>query len=128
MTQHATGYFSGHENPGVAAIVLLLDGWLRALNDGTVGLRLPGDDIDPLWTEEYLAAMVADIDRTVDRELPRDFSRKAGVTKGPEFKRLAYPQQIALAQQLRDVVEQYRTELVSTEATMITEVSEVPQG
>jgi len=65
-------YPSGHSNPGVAAIIFLLDDWLNAMESGTAELRLPDPEYRraggrPLWTEEELDTIIRDIDAEIDQ-------------------------------------------------------------
>lgn len=64
---------SGHDNPGVATIIFLLDDWLNALEEGTAALRWldpayrrPG--ARPPWTEAQLDELIRDLDGEVERE------------------------------------------------------------
>jgi hypothetical protein len=109
-------YPSGHENPGVAAMIFLLDDWLSAIEAGTVHLRMPDPNYQrpacrPVWTEEELDALMRDIDAEIDQEVNRAPGTSVGAKAGPDFKRLATPQRLALAQQLETLMEQHTDSL-----------------
>lgn len=106
-------YASGHENPGVAAAIYLLDDWLNAIEDGTVHFRMP--DLNyvrpggkPWWTEEELDTLIRDIDVEVDQEVARAPGTSVGAKAGPGYRRLALPQRLALAQQLESLLERHK--------------------
>ena len=91
------------KNPGVAAVILLLDGWLQAMESGTAHLRLPDPsyiraDGKPLWTVEQLDTLIRDLDAEIDQEVTRLPGTSVGAQAGPGFWRLALPQRLALAQ------------------------------
>lgn len=109
-------YPSGHQNPGVAAIIFLLDDWLNALEEGVGGFRLPDPNYQrpdgrPPWTEEELDELIRDLDHEVDCEVNRAPGTSVGARAGPGFCRLALPQRLALAQQLEQQLEGYAAEL-----------------
>lgn len=109
-------YPSGHENPGVAAVIFLLDDWLNAMKQGTAHLRFPDPNYVrprglPKWTEEELDTLIRDIDYEVDQEVNRAPGTSVGARAGPGFYRLAVPQRLALAQQLEAVLEQHEDDL-----------------
>ncbi len=106
-------YPSGHSNPGVAAIIFLLDDWLNAMESGTAELRLPDPEYRraggrPLWTEEELDTIIRDIDAEIDQEVSRAPGTSVGAKAGPGFSRLALPQRLALVQQLETLLEGYQ--------------------
>ena len=109
-------YPSGHQNPGVAAVIFLLDDWLNAMEAGTANLRLPdvnyvrGNGQAP-WSEEELDRLMRDIDAEVDQEVARLPGTSVGAQAGPGFSRLAVPQRLALAQQLEAVLEKHNLDL-----------------
>lgn len=109
-------YPSGHENPGVAAVIFLLDDWLQAIENGTAHLRMPDPNYvrpggKPVWTEEELDALIRDIDAEVDQEVQRAPGTSVGARAGPGFVRLAVSQRLALAQQLEMLLEQHQDSL-----------------
>ena len=104
-------YPSGHENPGVAAVIFLLDDWLQAMENGTVHLRMPDPNFvrsggQPMWTEDELDTLIRDIDAEIDQEVTRAPGTSVGAKAGPSFHRLPLPQRLALAQQLEAMIEQ----------------------
>lgn len=109
-------YPSGHTNPGVAAVMFLLDDWALAMDAGTAHLRRPDPDYvrpegkEP-WTEDELDRMMRAIDAEIDQEVNRAPGTSVGAKAGPEFHRLAVPQRLALAQQLADTIAQHRDAL-----------------
>ena len=109
-------YPPGHENPGVAAIILLLDGWLQAMDSGTAHLRLPDPsyvrpDGKPMWTVDQLDTLIRDLDAEIDQEVTRLPGTSVGAQAGPGFSRLALPQRLALAQHLDAALEQHEETL-----------------
>lgn len=88
--------------PFVRAVRALLQDWYVAMEDGTVGGRMP----DPLYpveiTAESVEKVIAHIDERFAFELQAwAHQESAGsYTIGPEFHRLAPPQRLALCQQL----------------------------
>lgn len=113
-------YPSGHENPGVAAMIFLLDDWLQAIENGTAHLRMP--DLNyarpsgrPVWTEEELDTLIRDIDAEIDQEVTRAPGTSVGAKAGPGFYRLALPQRLALAQHLETTLEQHQETLTGLE-------------
>ena len=103
-------YPSGHENPGVAAIIFLLDDWLQAMENGTAHLRLPDPTYvrpngKPAWTQDDLDTLIRDLDAEIDQEVTRLPGTSVGAQAGPGFSRLALPQRLALAQHLETVLE-----------------------
>lgn len=114
-SQRIPMYPSGHKNPGVAAIIFLLDDWLNALEEGVAGFHLPDPnhqrpDGRPPWTEEELDDLIRDLDYEVDREVSRAPGTSVGARAGPAFCRLAVPQRLALAQQLEQLLEGHAAE------------------
>lgn len=106
-------YPSGHENPGVAAVIYLLDDWLLAIEQGTVHLRQPDPNYvrpagKPLWTEDELDTLICDIDYEVDQEVNRAPGTSVGARAGPGFKRLETPQRLALVQQLDALLKEHQ--------------------
>lgn len=106
-------YPSGHEDPGVAAVIFLLDDWLQAMENGTAHLRMPDPNYvrpggKPAWTEEELDTLIHDIDAEVDQEVHRAPGTTVGAKAGPGFARLMVPQRLALAQQLEMMLEQHQ--------------------
>ena len=106
-------YPPGHANPGVAAVISLLDDWLFAIEDGTVYLRQPDHNYvrcsgKPLWTEEELDKLIRDIDAEIDIEVTRAPGTAVGAKAGPGFHRLAVPQRLALVQALDMTLDKYR--------------------
>ena len=101
--QHPT-YPSGHSDPKIAAVMDVLQRWFVALEDGTAQLWVPDDrprrNGKPLWTEEELDALIAGIDRLIDREIHRTPGTVVHADAGADFWRLAPAQRLALAQEL----------------------------
>ena len=109
-------YPPGHENPGVAAVILLLDDWLQAMENGTAHLRLPDPDYvrpndKPVWTVEQLDTLIRDLDAEIDQEVTRLPGTSVGAQAGPGFSRLALLQRLALAQHLEATMEQHQETL-----------------
>ena len=109
-------YPSGHDNPGVEALIFILEDWTVALEQGGAIHRLP----DPAyvrpsgkapWTEEELDTIVRNIDAEIGREVTTTPGTSVGAQAGPELHRLAYPQRRALAQQLEQTIEAHRESL-----------------
>lgn len=106
-------YPSGHENPGVAAVIFLLDDWLQAMENRTAHLRMPDShyvrpDGKPAWTEEELDTLIRDIDAEIDQEVQRAPGTSVGAKAGPGFVRLAVPQRLALAQHVELILEEHK--------------------
>lgn len=99
-------YPSGHRDAKVEAVVDLLTDWFNAIEAGTAQFRLPSPTYQrrggkPPWTERELEALIEAIDKDIERELGWASANTAmGCKAGPEFRRLALPQRLALAQQL----------------------------
>lgn len=108
-------YPSGHDNQGVAAVILCLEEWLLALEDGTAIHRLPELEYPKTWTEEQLAELMRSIDKEIDQEVARTPGTTVGAKAGPEFVRLEPLQRLALAQQLHQLCEQYKDVLGPTD-------------
>lgn len=109
-------YPSGHENPGVAAIILLLDDWHLAQEDGTVINRMPDPSYvrpngQELWSEEKLDALMNSIDKRIAEEVTRLPGTSEGATATTDFISLPFVQKLALAQQLEALSVQYDAEL-----------------
>lgn len=109
-------YPSGHENPGVAAVIFLLHDWLQAMENGSADLRLPDPNyVRPsakaMWTEQGLDTLIRDIDAEIDQEVTRLPGTSVGAKAGPGFHRLAFPQRFALAQQLETLLERHQDSL-----------------
>lgn len=121
------GYPSGHENAGVAAVILLLEEWVYALDNGTVNFWMP----DPayvrphgqeLWTEDQLDTLIRNIDAEIDQEVTRQPGTSVGAKAGPGFHRLALVQRLALAQALELTIGVHREAL----APYFPQVSDAP--
>lgn len=113
-------YPSGHENPGVAAVIFLLDDWLQAIENGTVHLRMPDHNYvrpngRPTWTEEELDTLIRDLDAEIDQEVNRAPGTSVGAKAGPGFYRLALPQRLALAQHLEAMLAEHEDTLKGLE-------------
>ena len=90
------------------AVHAVLRDWFTALEQGRAHLRQP-DLSGQMWTEEELDLLVrVDIDLYVEQQ--RNWSKiNLGIDAdaGPGFARLAYPQRLALAQELAAVYVRY---------------------
>ena len=120
-------YSSGHVNPGVAAVVFLLDDWLQAMENGTVQVRYPDPNYVrsnglPGWTEDALDTLIRDLDAEIDQEVPRAPGTSVGAVAGAGFHRLALPQRLALAQQLETIMDEHEDSLAVLEPSPATAV------
>jgi len=111
-------YPSGHNNPGVEAVMFCLERWLLALEDGSHVHRLPDFSYQrsrgrAQWTEEELDRLVRDIDAEIDQEVPRlpGTQAKVRAKAGSGFHRLAVPQRLALAQELDRLIAEHADDL-----------------
>lgn len=100
-------YPSGHENPGVAAVIFYLEEWLVAMENGVAHLRQPDPAYPRQYTEEELDTLVRDIDAEIDQEVVRAPGNAVGAKAGPKYVRLALPQRLAMAQGLHALCSQY---------------------
>ncbi len=105
-------YPSGHANEGVHAVMMLLEDWFLAMEDGTAMFRQPDPNYErsggrPTWTEEELDKLMRDIDAEIDQEVGRAPGTSTGSKLGSGFTRLQLPQRLALAQQLDALVAQH---------------------
>ena len=105
-------YPSGHSNPGVQAIIYLLNDWTDAIENDSYLMRMP--DLDYVrpdqkewWTEEQLDKLIRSIDAEIDMEVPRAPGTSTGSKAGPGLFRLPLAQRLALAQQLEILLVKY---------------------
>lgn len=119
-------YPSGHTNPGVHALTMLLEDWFQAMDDGRALLRQPDPGYQrsrgrPQWTEEELDRLVRDIDAEIDQEVNRAPGTSTGSKLGAGFTRLPLPQRLALAQQLDALLQEHEAVLpIETSAPVAT--------
>ena len=84
----------------------VLRAWADAIEGGYAEMRYP-DSKGRTWTEEQLEAFLAELDTYVGAQMGwannQDTRRKGGPAfdAGPGYLRLAYPQRLALAQELQ---------------------------
>lgn len=105
-------YAKGHDNPAVASIINLLEAWHNELDNGDVTKYLPDPEYAKKWTEEHIDRIINGIDEEMDKEVKSTPGRYVEAKAGPDFKRLAYPQKLALVQQLDAIIEEHRTGLL----------------
>lgn len=95
--------------PMVRAVHEVLREWFLAIEGGRAHLRQP-DLSGRIWTEATLDVLVReDIDAYVAQQ--RFWSKenlKIDADAGPGFERLAYPQRLALAQELAEIFSHYQ--------------------
>lgn len=90
------------------AITAVLVDWWEALEDGSVTHRFPAAHYEKTWTEEELAALFKNLDVYCGNQ--RDWLRSSqGIhtDADPGLSRLAYVQQIALAQELHRILKEH---------------------
>lgn len=126
-------YPSGHDNPGVAAVILLLNEWVYAMDNGTVEFWVPHSAyVRPNgkkpWTEDQLDTLIRDIDAEIDQEVIRLPGTSVGAQAGPGFHRLALPQQLALAQALEQTIKAHREALMPLSPSQAAEEEPLPSA
>lgn len=109
VAQRQDMYPTGHFNPGVAAVIALLDDWLSAIESGRAHLRQPDlsyarPNGKPLWTPEQLENLISNLDNEFGREVTGPPGTRVGAKAGPGFLRLEFPQRLCLAQQLEELM------------------------
>ena len=93
------------EQAQVEAVFGILEDWFSAVEDGTAHHRLPDPGFvpppgRPAITEDLVEGLVAELDRELDMDAFGVQGRKYEADASCEFHRLAYPQRVALVQQL----------------------------
>ena len=93
----------------IDAVFAILEGWFQDIEDGTAHHRLPDPAFVPLpgrpaVTETLVEEFTRELDREIDTDAFGAQGRKYGADASSEFHRLAYPQRLALVQQLMGVL------------------------
>ena len=93
----------------VRAVFVILEDWFQALEDGTVEHRLPDPTFTspsgrPVITETLVEEFISHLDREMDTDAFSVQGKKYEADASCEFHRLAYPQRVALIQQLMAVL------------------------
>lgn len=92
-------YPRGHTDPKVAAVCLLLDKWLVALDSGEVEHWMPDPDYPKQWTEERLNEWITEMDKYMKGQRA-SWGKQHSYEAGPEYSRLKLPQRLAMMQAL----------------------------
>lgn len=89
------------------AITAVLVDWGQALDSDTAVHRYPSAHYEKTWTEEELAALFRNLDVYCGNQ--RDWLRNQGIhtDADPGLSRLAYVQQLALAQELHRTLKEH---------------------
>ena len=93
----------------IEAVFAVLEDWFQAIEDGTVHHRLPDANYKPPpgraeITEELVEEFIGELDREMDIDALGSRGQYYGADASCEFHRLAYPQRVALIQQLMGVL------------------------
>ncbi len=101
------------ENRNVAqkqidTVVAVLEDWAQAMENGTVQHRLPDPSIVPLperppIAETLIEEFIEELDREIDIDAFSHPAQSNGSCVSSKFHWLAYPQRVALVQQLMRV-------------------------
>lgn len=91
------------------AIFNLLKMWFDALEDGIVHLRNPNPNFDtsfgrPSITKSQVNSVIDVLDQEMEKEAFGRHGRKYKVDASCDFSRLAYPQRLALVQDLHSIL------------------------
>lgn len=107
-------YPSGHLDPRVNAVILLLEDWIVSLENKTAEQHLPDPaykrtDNKPTWSDDELNNLILALDREFDKELSwaRLPSGSIHADAGPGFHRLQPLQRLALAQDLDRIMQDH---------------------
>lgn len=102
-------YASGHPDKNVETIIFILDGWVKAMDDGSVAQRYPSSSYKrksgkPEWTEGELDLIMRSLDYEIDQEVARAPGTSTGSKMGPGFVRMDYNQRLAMVQELDEAI------------------------
>ena len=102
-------YASGHPDKNVETIIFILDGWVKAMDDGSVAQRYPSSSYKrksgkPEWTEGELDLIMRSLDYEIDQEVARAPGTSTGSKMGPGFVRLDYNRRLAMVQELDEAI------------------------
>ena len=89
----------------IDTVFAILEDWFQAIENGTASHRLPDPAFEPppgkpAITEPLVEEFIKELDREIDIDAFGSQGRKYGADATSEFHRLAYPQRVALVQQL----------------------------
>ena len=89
----------------VVTVFAILEEWFQAMENGTAHHRLPDPNFvpspgRPAISEALVEEFISQLDREIDTDAFDTQGRKYGADASCEFNRLAYPQRLALVQQL----------------------------
>jgi len=87
----------------------ILESWFLAIENGTADHRLPDPSFEPPegrppMSEALVEEFIIELDREIDTDAFGFQGLKYGADASSEFHRLAFPQRLALVQQLMTVV------------------------
>ena len=93
----------------IDAVFAILEDWFQAIENGTAHHRLPDPSFvpppgRPPITEVQVEEFIKELDREIDTDALASRGRFYGADASSEFHRLAYPQQVALVQQLMTIL------------------------
>lgn len=93
----------------IEAVFAVLEDWFQAMENGTAHHRLPDPNFKPPpgrpeITEELVEELIQELDREMDMDALGSRGQYYGADASCEFHRLAYPQRVALIQQLLGVL------------------------
>ncbi len=93
----------------VRAVFVILEDWFQALEDGTVEHRLPDPTFTspsgrPAITDTLVEEFINGLDREMDTDAFGAQGKKYQADASCQFHRLAYPQRVALTQELMGVL------------------------
>ena len=91
------------------AVFTLLEDWYQAMDDGSAGNRLPDPAFivpkgRPEITEDLVERTIAEIDLELEIDAFDRQGKKFGANAATAFRRLEYPQKLALTQMLINVL------------------------
>ncbi len=93
----------------IDTVFAILEDWFLAVENGTAHHRLPDPAFQPPpgrppLTEALVEEFIKELDREIDTDAFGSQGRQYGADASSEFHRLAYPQRVALVQQLTKVM------------------------
>lgn len=104
-------YPSGHTNPNINAVSMVINDWFDAMEAGEAVARFPDPNYPKQWTEDRIDELILAIDKEYNHEAFGWAKDAYKVVAGPDFFRLEPLQRLAFIQDLHRIVEEHRTEL-----------------